>query len=255
MRQHASASSATAQAPTPALATRRCACGGVVGPTGECAACRAKRLAGQRVHGQQGQGTTGGGGTAAANPIDDARRAAFIRTQTAYQRVAGIGPPPPPGRADPSIEWRLRARGLAETLFNWPDPNMDQVTEIVGRMRNYLATPSLATTRAAPTDKNCGNRAAYVVNLSPPIVLCPVFFKSSPEERTQTMVHEAAHLAGIGEPVGESYCAVFDCRTSCGGFSAADSWAHFVHCLSGQPAQQPTAVTGGQPARPGGRTP
>ena len=37
-----------AATPAPAgLAQRRCACGGVVGPSGECAACRRKRLLGQ----------------------------------------------------------------------------------------------------------------------------------------------------------------------------------------------------------------
>jgi hypothetical protein len=35
----------TAASPAPSLAVRRCACGGLVGPDGECAACRAKRLA------------------------------------------------------------------------------------------------------------------------------------------------------------------------------------------------------------------
>ncbi len=35
--------SAIAPAPSPAATPRRCACGGLVGPSGECAACRAKR--------------------------------------------------------------------------------------------------------------------------------------------------------------------------------------------------------------------
>lgn len=177
--------------------------------------------------------------------IDEARLRAFVRCQIAYQKLAGIGPPSPPGRPDMTQEEQRRARNLARIIFG-TDLNMDQVTEIVGNMRNFL-TPGLKAEAAAATDPNCASRAAYVVGHLQPIHLCPAFFSSTPEERARTMIHEAAHLAGIGEVAGESYCGVFDCNTSCGGFSVADSWAHFVHCLSGQTPDQPPTVTGGKP--------
>ena len=66
------------------------------------------------------------------------------------------------------------------------------------------------------------------------------------------MFHKAAHMAGIGESHGESYCGWFyDCASSCGGFDVADSWGHFVHCAVGQPAQQ-NVVPGSGGRRPGG---
>ncbi len=91
--------------------------------------------------------------------------------------------------------------------------------------------------------------AAYVVGNRPPIHLCSAFFRSSPEQRVRTLVHEAAHLAGIGEVDGESYCVTFDCESGCGpGFEAGDSWSHYVHCLSNQWPNQATTITG--PRRP-----
>ena len=87
--------------------------------------------------------------------------------------------------------------------------------------------------------------AAYVVGNRPPIHLCSAFFRSSPEQRVRTLVHEAAHLAGIGEVDGESYCVTFDCESGCGpGFEAGDSWSHYVHCLSNQRPNQATTITG-----------
>jgi hypothetical protein len=176
--------------------------------------------------------------------IDDARRAAAIRTQTALHRTGGIVPPGPPGRIDSSLESRLAARRLAQVMFQWDDPNMEQVSEVVSSMVNFLTSGT--TVMVAPAnDPDCGNRAAYVRGLRPPIVLCPAFFSDSPEQQIRTMIHEAAHLARIGSAaLGESYCVDFDCQTSCGGFDSADSWAHYVHCLSGQTPDVPITITG-----------
>ncbi len=176
--------------------------------------------------------------------IDAARRAAAIRCQTAMHLVRGIVPPGPEGRADPALEAGMRARSLAQLMFNWDNPNMEQIGDVISSMVNFL-TSGVDVKVAAAKDPDCGTRAAYVRGLRPPIVLCPTFFSDSPEQRVRTMIHESAHLARIGSgDLGESYCVDFDCKSSCGGFDSADSWAHFVHCLSGQKADQPTTITG-----------
>jgi Domain of unknown function (DUF4157) len=182
-----------------------------------------------------------------ATVIEAARSAAAIRSQVALFRVSGTVPPGPPGRPDPGDAMRRRAQALAKTMFEWDRPNMEQIEEIVSNMVSRLMNPQVMV--AAPGDTECGSRAAYVRGLRPPIVLCPAFFNGTPEQRIRTIIHEAAHLARIGNAgLGESYCVIFDCTTSCGGFDAADSWAHFIHCLSGQAADQPTAIIG----NPGG---
>ena len=180
--------------------------------------------------------------------IEAARRAAAIRCQIALFRVGGIVPAGPGGTSDAATESQRRARALAQVMFDWANPNMEQIGEVVSSMVNFL-TSGVQTVIAPASDTDCGNRAAYVRGLRPPIVLCPAFFSDTPEQQIRTMVHEAAHLARIGSAtLGESYCVDFDCKTSCGGFESADSWAHFVHCLSGQTPDQPVVIQGRAPA-------
>lgn len=176
--------------------------------------------------------------------IEDARRAAAIRCQVAMFRVRNIVPAGPAGATDPATELAVRVRSLAQTMFRWQNPNIEQIGEVVSSMVNYL-TSRTQVMIAGAGDSECGQRAAYVRGHRPPIVLCPAFFSESPEQRIRTMIHESAHLARIGNAdLGESYCVDFDCVTSCGGFDSADSWAHFVHCLSNQAPDKPTTITG-----------
>jgi len=185
--------------------------------------------------------------------IDAARKAAAIRSQTALFRVRGIGPGAPPEAIDAQAEMSVRARSLAQVMFQWDNPNMEQIGDVISSMVNYL-TSGVQVMIAGGNDPDCGTRAAYVRGLRPPIVLCPLFFSGTAEEQIRTMIHETAHLSRIGKAdLGESYCGAFDCKTSCGGFDAADSWAHYVHCLSGQAADKGIAITGKVPA--GGQTP
>ncbi|HEY0602270.1 MAG TPA: DUF4157 domain-containing protein [Herpetosiphonaceae bacterium] len=261
--------------PAPRLQAK-CACGAHSAAGGECAECRQNRELGvQRVaddhaqdsplalsHSPYGLFRNGGGQQQPPPPpqpvapvapnqnqaqtIENARRAAAIRTQVALMRITGTVAPGPP-RTDPGEDMRRRARNLARVMFEWDNPNMEQVEEIVSSMVTRLMNPQVMV--AGPKDPECGTRAAYVRGLRPPIILCPTFFGSSAEQQIRTMIHEAAHLARIGSgALGESYCVIFDCQTSCGGFDSADSWAQFVHCLSGQTPDQPPVIQG----QPGG---
>jgi hypothetical protein len=164
--------------------------------------------------------------------IDEARRAAAIRTQTAMFKASGVQ-----GAGDFS-----EARRLAQTKFDWADPNMDQISEVLSGMGGGLVTVDVKV--AGPGDPDCGSRAGYVRGHRPPIVLCPGFFSDpgNNEGRIRTMIHEMAHVKGIGKAdVGELYFLVFDC-TSKGAFESADSWANYVHCLSGQPPDKPEEI-------------
>jgi hypothetical protein len=193
--------------------------------------------------GTQQQTQSTGCTTSQQKAFEAARKKAAIRAQVAASRVAGVVPPVP-GR-DTAGTARMRAEMLARRLFD-ERPNMDGVAEIVRRIRDVISTSSIQVNCPSGTDSLCGNlRRAYVVGGRPPIHLCPSFFNQSVDDQANTLVHEAAHLVGIGEPEGEMYCGFFDCETSCGGFDTADAWAHYIHCLSGQPPQEPDTVTGG----------
>jgi len=194
-----------------------------------------------------------------ADVIEAARAAAYLRVQAAYQRIQGVaGSGGPPGAGGVSgedlaaVEARLQATRLAQVLLDWPDPDMGKVEAVVSSMLTALR-PGSSSVAAAAADPHCNAlRPGYVLDHKPPIVLCAGFFGDSAEERIRTMIHESAHVAGIGQPKGESYCVDFDCKTSCAGVNAADSWAHFVNCLSGQPADVPLTTTGGSKAPPSG---
>lgn len=184
--------------------------------------------------------------------IETARGAAAVRTQLAYFRTAGIGPGTPDNRQDiADYERRQRARQLATRMFDWDPPNMEQVGQIVNTMIGGVS-PGTNYQVAGAGDPECGTRSGYVTGHRLPIVLCPGFFRESAEQRVRTLIHEAAHVAGIGKAdTGESYCVVFDCEHGCGGFDSADSWAQYVHCLSGQTADKPQVIHGNAPGAGG----
>jgi hypothetical protein len=199
-----------------------------------------------RVHGQRGGATQSrGAATTRADVVEAARRIAFARTVTARLKTIGVTAPGPPRTFDSSVEARLVSRNLARRMFAWDNPNMDQVAEILSTMITHLS-PRMRWD-ANPQDQTCARRGfnAYVVGNRPPIHLCPAFFRSTPEERARTLVHEAAHAAGIGEVDSETYCPVVDCESGCGGFETADSWSHYVYCLSTGRSDQPETVTSG----------
>ncbi|MEG8040270.1 DUF4157 domain-containing protein [Sphingomonas sp. LR60] len=173
--------------------------------------------------------------------IDTARKAAAIRTQIARFRASGIE-----GAAQAAA-----ARALAKIKFVWADPNMEQIDDILAGMGGGLISVSVQVGGAG--DSECRARGGYVRDHRAPIVLCPAFFTSGPEQQIRTMIHEMAHVKGIGKAdVTEGYFMTFDC-TEKGDFTAADSWANYVHCLSGQTPDKPDDITGKAPAK--GATP
>lgn len=166
--------------------------------------------------------------------IDEARRAAAIRAQIAKFKASGVQ-----GAGD-----FMDARRLAQMKFDWANPNMDQISEILSGIGGGLITVDVKVAGAG--DPECGSRAGYVRDHRPPIVLCGGFFADpkNNEGRIRTMIHEMAHVKGIGKAdVAEQYFQIFDCDSK-GAFESADSWANYVHCLSGQPADKPEEIVG-----------
>ena len=170
--------------------------------------------------------------------IESARAAAAVRTQVAVDKARGLHPST--GAND-----KREAERLFEKLVA-PDVDFDQVVEVSESIRNKVSSPSLAVQCETDKNPNCAVRTAYVENLSAPIHFCPAFFQTSTrEQRVRTLVHESAHLSRIKEDGdSESYCVSFDCDTNCGGFGVADGWAHFLHCLSGEKADEVEVIEG-----------
>ena len=177
--------------------------------------------------------------------IEEARGPAAIRTQIAKFKATGV---------QGALAYQ-EARHLAQIKFRWANPNMEQIGEILSRMGAGLVTVHVKVAGAG--DAECGVRAGYVRDYRPPIVLCPGFFRSSAEERIQTLIHEMAHVEGIGtSDSSEHYLMVFDCDTPVE-FGSADAWANYIDCLSDQPPDEPLDASpprgerGGKPAPKG----
>lgn len=184
-----------------------------------------------------------------ADMIERARLAGFQRSFAAFMQVVGIGPSPPERRRDPNEENRRRARDLAITIFNNPNPDMEDIGDTLGDMKNRIASPTLPVQQAHFPDPRCGNRSAFVVGNRIPVVVCPRFFGGNEEQRIRTMVHESAHLTGVGDPSGEAYYLQFNrvnedpqiiegTPRSTNRADFADTWAKYVNAVTNQPADR-----------------
>ena len=161
--------------------------------------------------------------------ISNARRAAAIRTQVVYHHLSGVHPTL--GRRQ-----QYEAIRTARKLIH-PDLTLSQTTEIVGDMVSRLGNDAQIV--CGPERDECNSWNAYVVGNRLPIHLCNSWFNIGEEQQIRTLIHEAAHAAGIGEPESELYLPIWDCETGANNFHSADAWAHFVHCDSNQTPDQP----------------
>ncbi|HYT95587.1 MAG TPA: LysM peptidoglycan-binding domain-containing protein [Gemmataceae bacterium] len=145
----------------------------------------------------------------------------------------------------PQEAGKIFAQQTAIRIFNEEDPDMDVVADVLRKMRNRLMDLNLPIELSPASDPLC-DFEAYVVGNRSPIHICPRFFNAGEEQRIRTMIHEAAHLVGIGTPGGEAYYPFYDGQPFGGGFgpNEADSWGHYVHVVSGQPLDKPDGGPG-----------
>jgi hypothetical protein len=172
--------------------------------------------------------------------MEAARREAFLRIQRAYLHLNGTHP-------HHGEQWQREGLRLARRLISSRVPDIDYVTDRLSRMMSALSTCNRIM--RGPETSACNLYSAYYSSGDRKIHLCNRFFNrpTTNEQRIRTLIHESAHAIGIGRSGQESYLPVFDCQTSLNDLSAADAWAHFIHCVLGLPPDQPDTVTGSAP--------
>ncbi len=190
------------------------------------------------------------------NAVDAALPAAKSRVFNVQQKFAEIAPPGPDGENYLAQSRKRELDALGRVIFGADYDNVDVDYYIRGMRDVLMSHPAISC--SDQTDTHCGGRSGYVMSDARTIHVCPNFFNSQPggkgvdlsaeaaEQRVRTLVHESAHVAGISEKDGtESYCGMFTCDASCGsdGAKVADNWSQWVHCGSGQTADQPLAIT------------
>ncbi len=162
--------------------------------------------------------------------ISAARQQAFFRVQNVKHSLSGL---------HPTYGHRLQQdmMRLARKLVSPRIRSVRAVQQLMDNMLTALSSDNRIV--CGPEIDNCSVWNAYVENNTGPIHLCDSFFDLSPEGQIRTLIHEAAHAAGIGSPEQEQYIPVFDCETGADDYTSADAWAHFVHCASNQTPDQP----------------
>jgi hypothetical protein len=137
---------------------------------------------------------------------------------------------------------------LVHRHFGTPAPEPAEMRSTIESISQALAH----TPRACGTcfDSVCNERTerrvetpqAYVPEDLATIIICPIFFMSSPSQMRRTLIHEAGHAAGIDDqPV---YSHARDCEESTGTRCDAcssipgdrrrnvDVWSRFLDCLA-----------------------
>ncbi|AXY73796.1 hypothetical protein D3H65_07310 [Paraflavitalea soli] len=151
------------------------------------------------------------------------RQEAFLKAQVTMFRLRGVHPNL--GAYQQREAYNLARRTISRSL------SLDQTIDIIEKMVTVLS--SNERVECGPEIDACSDWNAYVVGNRPPMHTCNKFFDLSHDEQVKTILHEAAHAVGIGEPGKEAYIFGFDCSNpTLGSFDTADSWAYFVLCAS-----------------------
>ncbi|HKQ51018.1 MAG TPA: hypothetical protein VJT74_01525 [Pyrinomonadaceae bacterium] len=135
---------------------------------------------------------------------------------------------------------------LARRIFQAPDVDMQQVADTVASILDKLRTLPAACGSCGDDGCNTGGVVAYTEDDLSGIVICqPRFFARNLVQQRRTLIHEAAHGAGIDQGrvkqgASESYChedSSVECEDPCGNLSGdlrqnVDAWARFIECAA-----------------------
>ncbi|MBS1910498.1 MAG: hypothetical protein JST22_00805 [Bacteroidetes bacterium] len=135
---------------------------------------------------------------------------------------------------------------LARRIFHVQAIDMQMVGNTIASILNRLR--SVPITCGSCTDDTCNTAGvnAYTKDDLSGIVVCqPRFFANNLTIQRRTLIHEAAHAAGIdqarvGQGRNEQYCRedpIVSCADPCGNLSGdlrgnVDAWARYIECAS-----------------------
>ena len=135
---------------------------------------------------------------------------------------------------------------LARRIFQVSEVDMREVADTVASILDRLRTLPLACGSCGDETCNTAGVAAYTEDDLSGIVVCqPRFFARNLVEQRRTLIHEAAHGAGIDQGRvtqggAEHYCredSSVQCLDPCGNLSGdlrqnVDAWARFIECAA-----------------------
>jgi len=176
------------------------------------------------------KGSTKSRVTADLEKIAAARQQAVLRLSVAYLRINGTSP-------------NFDARHELTTVKGLVSPRIQNLEQVADILRQMMSIVRSGPIEIGPEIDACSQWRGYVVGNHVPIHLCRSWFTNSDEDAIRTLIHEAAHAVGFGQPGAESYFPIFDCGFSTDdNWNSADAWARYVHCISGATPDEPEVV-------------
>jgi hypothetical protein len=254
---------------------RKCACGGTPGLSGECAACRAKRVAKE---------ATAGGSSRAATAPGQGRGHDFAAV--GVERKDGVvhGPAGTANHWDDCPPtWRPKANAAQALGANWVDNVVNGLSSVLALpppipkpVENLLlkhfhtsANKDVATINGRykkiqtaihsslnfECETSCdANVLAYVYSVWTDLHLCPYWFNSASDLQGATVIHEIAHdVVGADDNAYEWQTAKYAGMSVSDAMNNADSFGHFAWDASKPPPPPPP--TPPPPTPPPGPTP
>jgi hypothetical protein len=222
---------------------RRCACGGLVGPTGECAACRDRRLA----RAQRGRGLEAAPASARTHDfgaVDVERKPGITHGQGGATNTF----------EDCPAAWRPNANAAAALGRSWvanvinglthlPTPMPAPVSALLMKhfhttydkdiakiVRHYREiNAALNSTIDFECETSCdADVIAYVYTVWTDLHLCPLWFRKGAAARANAIVHELAHDAAGRDDEAYAWQAKYKKLSVDDAIDNADSYSHFA---------------------------
>ena len=153
---------------------------------------------------------------------------AFSKTFNAWQKVSGVKPDmgqDPNPKAYEDHHYLSTARALFGS-----DVSMATMADFLGDLR-YKLLPGNAT-QLTPTIAGIDGKITWVNDMKPPIYIAPQFYEAPVEDRRDSIMISAMHLARISDGSDDVACSAADCNTACGSsINNAFAWKRLIECL------------------------
>lgn len=159
---------------------------------------------------------------------EEARMSAFTKAFNAWQKVSGIKPEMGQDPNPKSLE-EDRYKSIARAVFD-KDVSLTTMSDFLSDLR-FKLLPGTAT-QLAPTMGGLDGKLTWVDSMKPPIYIMPQFYEAPVEDRRDSIMISAMHLARISDGSDDVRCSAADCTSACGtSINNAYAWKRLIECI------------------------
>ena len=159
---------------------------------------------------------------------EEGRMSAFTKVFNAWQKVSGLKPDMGQDLNPRSLE-EDRYKSTASSLFG-SEVSMATMADFLDDLR-FKLLPGNAT-QLAPTIAGLDGKLTWVDSMKPPIYIMPQFYEAPIEDRRDSIMISAMHLARISDESDDVKCSADDCSSACGtSINNAFAWKRLIECI------------------------